>query len=249
MTNYFNDYYLKPGMNGYIDPKELKTELMKKDGLRLEPDAEKMAITQALALNRIRAQRNMGFSDDGTTRKELASIYQKIAHGDGPTIAKYKDNIASIRRDAEIDERLAMETLLKPSLNPTTTRERIAKEVPLAAVDLVNDIKAEQQKDIQITINSYAIALVFGEKQATVAEKDRTHKLDVQLDSYDKDVAAYEPDGENAGFSNRPLLAKLQELKGTDREKLKVKFEKTNKESPVMKLPAEQKTHSPCNSG
>ena len=201
----------------------------------------KWPLLQALELNRIRAQRNMAFSDDGATRKELAATYQKIATGDVSTIAKYKDNIAGIRRKAEIDERLAMEALFNPSLDRTTTRERIAKEVPLSVVDLVNDIQVEQQKDIQRTINSYAIALVFGEKQATVAEKDRTHKLDAQLESYDKEVAAYEPDGENADFSNRPLLAKLQELKGTDREKLKVKFEKAHKESAVMNLPEEQR--------
>lgn len=232
VLHYFDDYYLEEGMNGYADPVELKKEIKKQHTDIGDSAAEAMAISQALELNRIRCQRNMAFSDDKETRTQLAGIYQKLANGDVPTVEKYQDAVAEIRRKSEIQAKLQLAKKFDSSID----LETIKREVPLRAVDLKKDIDNEQQKDIQRTINSFALALIFNEKFTDIAEKDRTHKLEEYLNECDQHILKYKTkDGEIPP----PFLSKLQDCESKNRVKLNQALTKLG--APISKLPAEQK--------
>ncbi|MCW8444621.1 DEAD/DEAH box helicase family protein [Fluoribacter gormanii] len=232
VAHYFDDYYLEEGMNGYTDPVELKEEIKKADTGIEDSVAEQQAIEQALELNRIRCQRNMGFSDDKATRDKLAAIYQNIANGDVATIEQYQAQVAEYRRDSEIKAKLQ----LAKKFNSAIDRETIEKDVPVRAVDLKKDIDKEQQKDIQRTINSYALALVFNEKPTDLAEKDRTHKLEEYLKEWDQHISKYKIKNDEI---HDLFLSKLKECEVKDRVKLNEALTKLG--APISKLPAEQK--------
>lgn len=244
VTHYFNDYYLSEGMNGYTDPVTLKAELMKPPSSLADDVAETQAIAKALELNRLRAQRNMGFSDSPETRAQLAHAYQQIAHNDAAAVNAYQPKVAALRHSAEIEARLAMSLKLHPTKDNAeiaSRKEAMSKQTPLPVVDLAKDIQTEQQKDIQRTINSYALALIFGERPAKFAEKDRTHKLEEQLKAYDKEIAKLEGSDALGVNSKIPpqLLSKFKECKEMSREVLAEKLNKMG--PPISKLPQNQK--------
>ncbi|KTD63339.1 DEAD/DEAH box helicase family protein [Legionella shakespearei] len=244
VTHYFNDYYLADGMNGYTDPVALKAELMKPPSSLPDATAETQAVEKALALNRIRAQRNMGFSDSPEIRSLLAHTYQQIAQNDVATMSTYQSRVAALRHSAEIDARLAMSLKLHPTKDEAEIahrKEEITKQTPLPVVDLAKDIQTEQQKDIQRTINSYALALIFGERPAKIAEKDRTHKLEEQLKGYDKEIAKFDGNDAHGTNSQIPpqLLSKFKECKEMSREVLAERLNKMG--PPISRLPQSQK--------
>ncbi|CAM3102606.1 Type III restriction enzyme, res subunit [Legionella steigerwaltii] len=229
VIHYFDDYYLEEGMNGYVDPVALK-EQIKKGGVE-DSVAQKQAIDQALELNRIRAQRNMGFSDDKATREKLADTYQKLANGDGPTLEKYQAKVAELRKESESKARVELAKKFG-AVNELAVRG----EVPLREVNLKNDIDKEQQKDIQRTINSFALALIFNEKFTDIAEKDRSHKLEEYLKDCDGHISKYKTkDGEIPAH----ILSRLQECDVTNRVKLNSAL--TQLGAPISKLPTAQK--------
>jgi superfamily II DNA or RNA helicase len=233
VLHYFDDYYLEKGMDGYIEPVKLK-EQIKKDNPSIEDSqAEKQAIDQALAMNRIRAQRNMAFSDDKSTREKLAAIYQNIANGDQDTLDKYQEQIAFRRQESEI---LARVELAKKFPGNKVDKVTIGQQVPRPLVDLRKDIEAEQQKDIQRTINSHALALVFNEKAPDIAKKDRAHKLEDYLKEWDKDIEKFATD---SSVMPAMRLSNLKENIGKSREQLKQLLEKMGE--PISKLATEQK--------
>ncbi|HHF7340748.1 TPA: DEAD/DEAH box helicase family protein [Legionella anisa] len=231
VTHYFDDYYLEAGMSGYVDPIELKKQIIQAEIGIEDSVAQERAINQALELNRIRCQRNMGFSDDKVTREKLAEIYQKIANGDVPTIEKYQDEVAKLRQKSECDARLKL-TQKFGAVDEIEFRKTVAKPV----VNLKQDIDKEQQKDIQRTINSYALALVLNDKHTDIAEKDRTHKLDDYLKECDQHIAKYKTKNDEIP---KPFLTKLQSCETKSRETLKEALEKLG--APISKLPTEQK--------
>ncbi|WP_454785427.1 DEAD/DEAH box helicase family protein [Legionella sp. WA2024007413] len=232
VSHYFDDYYLKEGMNGYTDPVELKEKIKEAHTDIEDSKAQEMAIEQALELNRIRCQRNMAFSDDKATREKLAEIYQNIAKGDGPTIEQFQAKVAELRRTSEIEAKLQLAKKFNAGVEKTT----IEQEVPVRPVDLKRDIDKEQQKDIQRTINSYALALVFNEKPNDLAEKDRTHKLEEYIKDWDQHIAKYKI---RNGEIHEMFLSKLKDCEGKSRIKLNEALTKLG--APISKLPAEQK--------
>ncbi|WP_412757156.1 DEAD/DEAH box helicase family protein [Legionella bozemanae] len=231
VAHYFDDYYLEEGMIGYVDPLELKKQIIKAETGIEDSVAQERAINQALALNRIRCQRNMGFSDDKETRKELAGIYQKIANGDRETIEKYQGEVAKLRQKSECDARLKLAQKFG-----AVDEVEFRKTVALPVVNLKQDIATEQQKDIQRAINSYALALVFNEKHTDIAEKDRTHKLDDYLKEWDQHIAKYKTKNDEIP---KPFLTKLESCETKSRETLKEALEKLG--APISKLPTAQK--------
>lgn len=232
VIHYFDDYYLTEGMTGYTDPVELKAQIKKEHAEMGDSEAEKLAIERALELNRIRCQRNMGFSDDKETREQLATVYQKLAEGDRPTLEKYQGKVAELRRESEFQARLQ----LARKFNRAANEEEVSRQVPLREVDLKQDIDTEQRKDIQRTINSYALALIFNEKAPDLAEKDRTHKLEEHLKGYDEHIVKYKKQNDEIP---PPVLSKLQSCEGKDRVKLADALAKMG--PPISKLPREQK--------
>ncbi|WP_454780268.1 DEAD/DEAH box helicase family protein [Legionella sp. WA2022007384] len=232
VLHYFDDYYLTEGMNGYTDPVELKEQIKKKHTGIGDNLAEEMAIEQALEMNRIRCQRNMAFSDDKATREKVAATYQKIANGDGATIEQYQAKVAELRRDSEIEAKLQLAKKFNGAIAKTT----IEQGVPVRAVDLKMDIDKEQQKDIQRTINSFALALVFNEKPTDLAEKDRTHKLEEYVKDWDQHIVKYKIKNDDI---HEMFLSKLQGCEGKSRIKLNEALSKLG--APISKLPAEQK--------
>ncbi|KTD73896.1 DEAD/DEAH box helicase family protein [Legionella tucsonensis] len=230
VAHYFDDYYLEEGMNGYVDPVELKKQIISSEGLE-DSLAQAKAINQALELNRIRCQRNMGFSDDKVTREKLAEIYQKIANGDRVTIEKYQDGVAKLRQKSECEARLKL-TEKFGAVDEIEFRKTVAKP----AVNLKGDIDSEQQKDIQRAINSYALALVFNDKHTDIAEKDRTHKLGDYLKECDEYIAKYKTKNDEIP---KPFFLKLELCETKSRETLKEALEKFG--APISKLPTAQK--------
>lgn len=233
VLHYFDDYYLTEGMSGYADPVELKKQIMKEHSDMEDSEAEKMAIEQALKLNRIRAQRNMGFSDDKRTREELASVYQSLANGDRDTLEKYQDRVAALRQQSEFQARLQ----LAQAFNPDVEAEEVRRQTLPQAVDLKRDIDEAQRADIQRTINSFALALVLNGKFTDFAEKDRTHTLEDYLKECDIHIQKYKT-GEQAQIPSL-FLRKLQECEGKDRAKLNESLIKLG--APISKLPPEQR--------
>lgn len=231
VIHYFDDYYLQEGMVGYVDPVELKAQIKKATMGIEDAVAQQQAIEQALELNRIRAQRNMGFSDDQATREKLAETYQKLANGDRPTLEKYQGKVAELRKESESQARVQ----LAKKFGAVDELE-LRRQVPLRAVNLKNDIDIEQQKDIQRTVNSFALALIFNEKFTDIAEKDRSHKLDEYLKECDEHIKKYKTkDGEIPP----PFLSKLKACEDTDRIKLNTALTKLG--PPISKLPTAQK--------
>ncbi|MCE0722695.1 MULTISPECIES: DEAD/DEAH box helicase family protein [Legionella] len=231
VAHYFDDYYLEEGMSGYIDPVELKKQIIQAETGIEDSVAQERAINQALALNRIRCQRNMGFSDDKVTREKLAEIYQKIANGDRETIEKYQGEVAKHRQKSECDARLQLVQKFG-----AVDEVEFRKTVGLPVVNLQQDIATEQQKDIQRAINSYALALVFNEKHTDIAEKDRTHKLEDYLKEWDQHIAKYKTKNDEIP---KPFLTKLESCETKNRETLKEALEKLG--APISKLPTAQK--------
>jgi superfamily II DNA or RNA helicase len=230
VLHYFDDYYLEEGMDGYIDPVQLKEQIKKNNQGIEDSAAEKLAINQALAMNRIRAQRNMAFSDDKSTREKLATIYQNIANGEKDTLEKYQDRVAQLRQKSEMSARkeLAKKFVGRVDLSPTN-------EVP--KVDLKRDIEVEQQKDIQRTINSHALALVLNEKAPDIAKKDRSHKLEDYLQDWDKEIKKFNPaDPKSISPIN---FQKLKESIDRSRDQYKKRLKAMGE--PISKLPTEQK--------
>jgi hypothetical protein len=196
VIHYFDDYYLIAGMSGYADPVKIKEALMKADSSLSDEEAQSKAIDMAIEQNRVRCQRNMAFSDDKKTRDTIAGVYKKIAEGDAATIDKYKGAIATLRHDSEVDARLQMTLLFTKEKNVqkiTELRQKIDRGTPAKPVDLVKDIQKEQQKSLQRTVNSFALALVLGDKPASIGEKDRTGKLKAHVEGYDKEILKYHP--------------------------------------------------------
>ncbi|KTD40880.1 DEAD/DEAH box helicase family protein [Legionella parisiensis] len=231
VAHYFDDYYLEEGMSGYVDPVELKKQIIEAESGIEDSIAQERAINQALALNRIRCQRNMGFSDDKATREKLAEIYQKIANGDRETIEKYQGEVAKLRQKSECDARLQLVQKFG-----AVEEVEFRKTVGLPVVNLQQDIATEQQKDIQRAINSYALALVFNEKHTDIAEKDRTHKLEDYLKEWDQHIAKYKTKNDEIP---KPFLTKLESCETKNRETLKEALEKLG--APISKLPTAQK--------
>lgn len=227
VVNYFNDYYIGEGMNGYTDPVKLKAELLAANPQLGDDIAQKQAIDKALELNRLRCQRNMAFSDDKTTREALTSIYKKISKGDITTIEKYRGTIATLRQESEFKERLRMIKLFTPDAHA----DEVRKITPQPEVNLLQDIEKEKQKDIQRTINSYALALIFGEKPSSIGEKDRTHKLQRQVQNWDKEILKYGQDNDDIPPH---ILSKLKACDHHTREKLSESL--GNMESPFADL-------------
>lgn len=243
VTNYFNDYYLTEGNNGYVDPKTLKQSLLEMSDIS-DAEAQEIAIEQALRLNCMRGQRNMSFSDDKDTRLAVLHAYEHIETGDEETINHYKVDIARLRREAEIEARLDL-TLKFLSITGEEAilalRKKIAQETPLRDVDLVADIRAQQQNDIQRTINSYALALILGDKPEKVAEKDRSHKLQHHLHTYSKAIQDYHPSDEHGTNKLIPkhLLSKFQTTGSIYRDKLQASLLKLGPS--ISKLPTDQR--------
>ncbi|KTC73440.1 Type III restriction enzyme, res subunit [Legionella bozemanae] len=229
VVHYFDDYYLEEGMIGYVDPLELKKQIIKAETGIEDSVAQERAINQALALNRIRCQRNMSFSDDKETREELAEIYQKIANGDRETIEKYQGDVAKLRQKSECDARLKLARKFG-----AVDEVEFRKTVALPVVNLKQDIDKEQQKDIQRAINSFALALVFNEKQPDIAEKDRTHKFDNYLTEYDQHIVKYKKE-----VLPEPYATKLKTAEVKSREDLKEALEKLG--VPISNLPEAQR--------
>lgn len=231
VVHYFDDYYLQEGMNGYADPVELKEQIKKANTGMEDSVAQQQAVEQALVLNRIRAQRNMGFSDDKATREKLAEVYQKIADGDASFLERYQAQVAELRKKSEYQARLQLGKKFG-----TVNEEEVLKQVSSHPVNLKQDIETEQQKDIQRTINSFALALIFNEKFTDIAEKDRTHKLEEYLSECDENIKKYKTkDGEIPP----PFLNKLKACEEANRVKLNQALTKLG--APISKLPTEQK--------
>ncbi|MCE0722694.1 DEAD/DEAH box helicase family protein [Legionella resiliens] len=229
VVHYFDDYYLEAGMMGYVDPVALKKQIIQAEIGIEDSVAQERAINQALVLNRIRCQRNMSFSDDKETREKLAGIYQKIANGDRETIEKYQGEVAKLRQKSECDARLQLAQKFG-----AVDEIEFRKTVVLPVVNLKQDIDTEQQKDIQRAINSFALALVFNEKQTDIAEKDRTHKFDNYLSEYDQHIVKYKKE-----VLPEPYATKLESCETKNRETLKEALEKLG--VPISNLPAAQK--------
>ncbi|HHT0595002.1 TPA: DEAD/DEAH box helicase family protein [Legionella anisa] len=229
VVHYFDDYYLEEGMMGYVDPVALKKQIIQAEIGIEDSVAQERAINQALELNRIRCQRNMGFSDDKVTREKLAGIYQKIANGDVPTIEKYQDEVAKLRQKSECDARLKL-TQKFGAVDEVEFQKTVAKPV----VNLKQDIDKEQQKDIQRAINSFALFLVFNEKQVDFAEKDRTHKLENYLAEHDQYVVKYKKEE-----LPEPFATKFKKAEVKSREDLKEALVKSG--VPISNLPVAQK--------
>lgn len=229
VIHYFDDYYLEKGMVGYVDPKELKQKIILSEGLE-DSVAQQKAINQALELNRIRCQRNMGFSDDKETREKLAGVYQRIANGDRETIEKYQDEVAKLRQKSECEARLKLTQEFS-----AVDEVEFRKHAPKPVVNLKQDIDREQQKDIQRTINSYALALVFNEKPADIAEKDRSHKLNDYLKEWDENIEKYE----RGDTIPSPVANKLKSCENKNRVTLAEAL--TNLRGPISNLPTAQK--------
>jgi superfamily II DNA or RNA helicase len=199
VVQYYNDYYLTSDADGYVDPVKIKVELRSRklqasypltesEISNIEKQIEHEAIDTALHANRVRMQRNMGFSDSKQLRKKLTTVYQKIANGDAEILAEYGDPIAEARREAEISARLEMQMRLHPQISADkiqSSRESIAASVSVPQIDLPKEIAAAQIHDIRRTINSYALLLALGEKPDKIAAADRTHKLGSQMKAYD----------------------------------------------------------------
>ncbi|WP_392537884.1 DEAD/DEAH box helicase family protein [Legionella sp. 227] len=231
VIHYFDDYYLQEGMNGYVDPVELKEQIKKANSGIEDSVAQQQAIDRALELNRIRAQRNMGFSDDKATRDKLAETYQKLANGDEATLEKYQAKIAELRKESEARARVELAKRFG-----AVDEVAVRGQVPLREVNLKNDISKEQQKDIQRTINSFALALIFNEKFTDIAEKDRTHKLEEYLIECDEHIKKYKTKDVEIP---PPFLNKLKVCEETNRVKLNEALTKLG--APISKLPPEQK--------
>lgn len=244
VINYFNDYYLRPGSVGYTDPVKLKAELMAKDPKLSDADALNQAIDMAMKRNHFHCQRNMVFSDDKKTRVELNTIFQKIADGDVETINKYKDKIAELRRQSEVEVRLAMALRFVPNATEEQVkhlREEIDAKVKKPVVNLQKDIHKEQLRAIQRTINSYALSLIFDDKPASIGEKDRMGKLEAYVQSWDKEIAKYHAgDAYHTNKDIPPHMLKLLE-RCNHYSRAKLREELLKKESPIPDLPEKQR--------
>ncbi|KTD77168.1 DEAD/DEAH box helicase family protein [Legionella waltersii] len=241
VVRYFDDYYLRTGDNGYTDPVQLKAELLKKVPKPSDMEAQSQAIEIALERNRMRCPRNMAFSDNKQTRQELATIYQKISEGDATTINKYKDTIAAKRKQSEIEARVAMTLKFVQDVDAQKTKE-VTELVTLATktpvVDLPRDIVIEQQKGVQRTINSLALALVLNEKPSSIGEKDRTNKLRTFIEKCDAEFHGFKTEGKTGKPGEDAVEAKLKACASFNREKMRESLLKM--ESPIPDLPATQ---------
>ena len=155
IKGYFGrDSYQTSGI-GYIDPTKSKEM----------PD---VAIDDAINRNKRRSlnEKNFIFSGDEDLKSETLKAYEQISTGTYPGIDELQQEIRVLRRDAEIEARVALMVSMPGEVrNPSELRAIAEKKVGEGLpVNLKEEIEHAQKSQIAQSINCKALGLVFNDK-------------------------------------------------------------------------------------